>query len=318
MSMPTQNGPKQPGGWPPPPQTPPGMPGAPGMPGMPGMPYMPPAPPQPPRNGLGITGLVLGIVGLVLAMLPITFWLGGFLGLLALIFGILGRGRAKRGEATNRGMALAGVILGALSIVAALVWLTLVVAVIVEARDKGPIGHHGPSPSAPSVPGDQEEPSDGPGGTEDGEEGDGEDPWAAPARLPGSPQPLAWGQTYTYENGLKVTVGKPEVFEPEDLFGGYDTRYTALRVKVTVTNTTAETLPVSSYVEMADADGTDADDIGGDRRDMLFKTELTAGEEMSGTWAYQVLPEKGKTVSVTVLPHVVKGYAKTGWTGPVG
>ena len=37
-------------------------------------------------------------------------------GLAAIVLGVLGRGRAKRGEATNGGMALAGIVLGVLGL----------------------------------------------------------------------------------------------------------------------------------------------------------------------------------------------------------
>ncbi|MGH3842140.1 MAG: DUF4190 domain-containing protein, partial [Pseudonocardiaceae bacterium] len=43
--------------------------------------------------------------------------IGGFvLGILALIFGIIGRARAKRGEATNGGVSVAGLVLGILAL----------------------------------------------------------------------------------------------------------------------------------------------------------------------------------------------------------
>ena len=65
---------------------------------------------RPARNGLGIASLVLG----VLAIFPLDLL---FLpGILAIIFGILGRRRAKRGEATNGGMALAGALCGLLGL----------------------------------------------------------------------------------------------------------------------------------------------------------------------------------------------------------
>ena len=61
------------------------------------------------KNGLGVAALVLGLVGL----------LGGFIipfsglgSILAIIFGAIGLKRVKRGEASNRGMALAGLWLG--------------------------------------------------------------------------------------------------------------------------------------------------------------------------------------------------------------
>ncbi|MGW1320713.1 DUF4190 domain-containing protein [Streptomyces sp. NPDC002426] len=90
--------------------------GYPGYPGYGGQQAWGPAP----SNGLGIAAMVLGII----AVVGFCMWgLGIVLGILALIFGIIGRGRAKRGEATNGGMALAGIILGSVSIVISAVFL---------------------------------------------------------------------------------------------------------------------------------------------------------------------------------------------------
>jgi hypothetical protein len=66
-----------------------------------------------PRNGLGTAALVLGIVAIPGIL---TVVLGVLLGLLALIFGIIGRKRAARREATNGGAALAGAILGGVAL----------------------------------------------------------------------------------------------------------------------------------------------------------------------------------------------------------
>ncbi|MEU9359251.1 DUF4190 domain-containing protein [Streptomyces sp. NPDC048301] len=90
-----------------------------GYPGYPGYAGQQPWGPAP-ANGLGIAAMVLGII----AVVGFCMWgLGIILGILALIFGIIGRGRAKRGEATNGGMALAGIILGSVSIVIGAVFL---------------------------------------------------------------------------------------------------------------------------------------------------------------------------------------------------
>ncbi|PPK93909.1 uncharacterized protein DUF4190 [Kineococcus xinjiangensis] len=70
-----------------------------------------------PKNGLGIAALVLGILGLLGAWVPLIGLVGGFLGLLAVILGIIGRNRAKKGQATNGGMALVGIITGALALI---------------------------------------------------------------------------------------------------------------------------------------------------------------------------------------------------------
>jgi hypothetical protein len=81
----------------------------------------------PPRNGFGVAALVLGILGLVSFF---TIFGGIVLGILGLIFGILGRKRAKRNEATNGGMALAGAICGGIGLVGAIAYLILIVAVL--------------------------------------------------------------------------------------------------------------------------------------------------------------------------------------------
>jgi hypothetical protein len=77
--------------------------------------------PAQPRNGLGIAALILGILGLLSSIVVI----GALPGLIAVVLGFVGMGKAKRGEATNRGVALAGVITGALAV---LVAVALVVA----------------------------------------------------------------------------------------------------------------------------------------------------------------------------------------------
>jgi hypothetical protein len=67
-----------------------------------------------PRNGLGTGALVCGILGVV----GIITVVGGIvLGIVAVVLGILGRGRAKRHEATNGSSATAGIVLGAIALV---------------------------------------------------------------------------------------------------------------------------------------------------------------------------------------------------------
>lgn len=74
------------------------------------------------RNGLGTAALVLGILSIVpLALLIVP-------AILAIVFGGVGRRRVRRGEATNGGAALAGIICGSIGLalgVVAIVGLTL-------------------------------------------------------------------------------------------------------------------------------------------------------------------------------------------------
>ncbi len=106
------------------PQYPPPQPPGGGYPG-----GYPPPPPQPysgyapppvgPKNGLGIAALVVAIVALISVV-------GGVvLGIVAVILGFLGWQRARRGEATNGGVAIAGIVLGILSIIEAIVVIVL-------------------------------------------------------------------------------------------------------------------------------------------------------------------------------------------------
>lgn len=73
--------------------------------------------PEQPRNEMGVASLLVGLVALV------TCWLliGVPFGIAAVITGDLARRRVQRGEANNPRMALAGMVLGVVSIAAGLV-----------------------------------------------------------------------------------------------------------------------------------------------------------------------------------------------------
>ncbi|MFI1166653.1 DUF4190 domain-containing protein [Streptomyces sp. NPDC020801] len=68
--------------------------------------------PMQPSNGMGTTGLVLGIIGVVCSLTFFLWFFGVILGILGIIFGAIGRGKANRGEATNKGAATAGLVCG--------------------------------------------------------------------------------------------------------------------------------------------------------------------------------------------------------------
>lgn len=82
-------------------------------------------PPQMMRNGLGIAALVVALLSLPAA---VTIIGGLILGITAIVLGFMGRGRASRGEANNGGVAVAGIVLGALGVLLSLV--LIVVAVV--------------------------------------------------------------------------------------------------------------------------------------------------------------------------------------------
>jgi uncharacterized membrane protein HdeD (DUF308 family) len=65
---------------------------------------------------MGTAALVIGVVALVLVVLILFAPLGAFLGLVAVVLGIVGLVRANRGQADNRGQAVAGLITGGLAL----------------------------------------------------------------------------------------------------------------------------------------------------------------------------------------------------------
>nr|WP_090341870.1 DUF4190 domain-containing protein [Mycolicibacterium malmesburyense]CRL71969.1 hypothetical protein CPGR_02176 [Mycolicibacterium malmesburyense] len=125
---PPQTPPPQPPSQPPPPPPPQqpqygGYPGAypGGYPQAPPQGYAYPPPANAPKNGIGIAALVVAIIALL------SVFGGIVLGVVAVILGFIGWQRAKRGEATNGGVAMAGIVLGILSIIEAIVVIWLAV-----------------------------------------------------------------------------------------------------------------------------------------------------------------------------------------------
>ena len=78
-------------------------------------------------NGMAVAALVCGIIGAVIGLVPILF-VGAFvLGVLALVFGLVGRGRAKREPAVGRKtMATWGAALGVVAVILGFVGVAIV------------------------------------------------------------------------------------------------------------------------------------------------------------------------------------------------
>ena len=85
--------------------------------------------PQPmgaaPSNGMGTAALVMGILQFLC--------LGTLGSILAIVFGKIGMNKADRGEATNRGTAKAGFILGIIGIILSVIGAIIAVVVIMNA-----------------------------------------------------------------------------------------------------------------------------------------------------------------------------------------
>lgn len=78
-------------------------------------------------SGMAVAALVLGILAIVLSFTVI----GGIvLGLLAVVLGLIASGRAKRGQAAGRGMAIAGYVTGAIGVLLAVGLVVLGVSLL--------------------------------------------------------------------------------------------------------------------------------------------------------------------------------------------
>ncbi|MBJ7340841.1 DUF4190 domain-containing protein [Mycolicibacterium sp.] len=75
-----------------------------------------------PRNGTGTAALVVAIVGLAFCWSVVGGVAGG---IVAVVLGLIGRGRASRAEADNGGIATAGTALGVVAIVASLAFAVI-------------------------------------------------------------------------------------------------------------------------------------------------------------------------------------------------
>jgi len=77
-------------------------------------------------SGMAVASLICGIFGAVIALIPILGIFGLGLGLVALILGLIGWSKARKGEAKGKGIAITGTIFGALALVLGIVGVVIV------------------------------------------------------------------------------------------------------------------------------------------------------------------------------------------------
>jgi len=241
------------------------------------------APPQQARNGLGVTALVTGIIGVVLGFVPFLFWLSGLLGLLALVFGLVGHSRARQGLATNKTMALVGTILGGLAMLMAIVGLVLTVMFVKTVENK--VKHDERLRSTQS----------------------------AAASDPSADKPLRFGETQAYEDGVTVTVAKPEAYDPSPSAYGLEKGDLALQVKITIVNGSTQPIDIRTALpSMRDGKGAAAQAVFDGGSTKPFEGELMPGKQAMSQFTYSVAPEGAKDVQVDVAPNAQRDEAS--WT----
>lgn len=258
-------------------------------------PQYPPFQQQPPqqvaRNGLGTAALILGVIGALSGLIPLLFWLAGILGVIALILGLTGRGRAKRGEATNKGIALAGTLLGlaamGLAVFGAYTTFKAADDLVDElnksvsdtkAKDAKPAGD-----------------AKGKGGGK-----------------PAAGKTLAAGDAVVYDDDLTVSVSNAVTFSPSEFAAGHKNGNHAYKVTVTVTNDSKKKFDATLLTADARAGkaGTTAEQIFDDNVGDAFTGSILPGKKATVVYGFDA-PADAKNLTVEVTPGF--DYDGTQW-----
>lgn len=286
----------------------------------PGAPYWPPypLPAPPPRNGLGTAAMVLGIVGTLLGLAVVLFWLSWLPALLAVIFGAIGLGYVRKGLATNRGLALAGVILGVAGLLISVGAGVFVVAHLQAANEERQAEKNAARARTEAAIQAAEEQA-----AKERQRIEAERKRIEAERekeaVDERARRLSFGQSYTYGDGLKVTMAKPEPYVPRDTVLPAPKNATIVQVRITVVNTgPAEVSLYGSGMPLVkDANGnlvfvlTD-----GSGRMKLLTGSLAPGQEATGLTAYALPNGAAERFSVDFSYGSGGQRKNVVWSGP--
>ncbi|MER5884677.1 DUF4190 domain-containing protein [Streptomyces sp. NPDC001941] len=245
--------------------------------------------PVPARNGLGTAALVLGIIGTLSGFIPFFFWLAGILGLIALVLGLTGRGRVKRGQASNKGATTAGAVLGLVAMVLSVVGAVITfkaVSDVVDEIDKATAS------TAPKDPG----------------KGKG----AEKPQVDDKAKGLAAGDTTIYDDDLKVTVSAAKPFTPGAYAAGHTKGNKAYEVTVTIENGGKEKFDASLVTADARAgkEGTTAEQVFDDKVGAGFTGTVLPGKKATVRYAFDT-PAAAKSLTVEISPGI--SYNASQW-----
>ncbi|MFK8850685.1 DUF4190 domain-containing protein [Streptomyces sp. Ac-502] len=239
-----------------------------------------------PGNGMAVAALVLGVLGVVLALPLVLFWVSWLPALLAVVFGSVGIGMGRKGRARGKGMALAGVLLGGVGLLAAIAGGFFVVALAQKVDDEARVRTEKAKSSAEAE---------------------------RKARHP------SFGGSYTFGNGLKVTVAQPQPFVPDAYVLGHAKGNKAVQVTVKVVNTGTERVEIETGLpSVNDADGASTElVIDGSGRQKVLKGYVLPGREVVGRYAFSLPPDAADRMEVEFTPDA-KRWKRAYWSGPTG
>ncbi|MEV5597450.1 DUF4190 domain-containing protein [Streptomyces sp. NPDC052496] len=240
-----------------------------------------------PSNAMAVTALVLGVLGVVLGLVVFLFWMSWLPALLAVVFGFVGLSQVRKGRARGRGMALAGVILGGIGLLIATVAGVLVFTAAQKTAD-----------DRARARADREKAK-------------------SSAEAEEKARHLSFGGTYTFGNGLKVTVEKPKPFVPDDYVLGHAKGNKAVQVTIKVVNTGTERVEIETGLpSVNDADGASTElVIDGSGRQKVLTGYALPGRELVGKYAFSLPPDAADRMEVEFTPDA-KRWERSYWSGP--
>ncbi|WP_030672571.1 DUF4190 domain-containing protein [Streptomyces rimosus] len=252
---------------------------------------------RPPRNGIGITALVLGIVSLVLGVLVILFWMTWLPGLLAVIFGIIGMRRDRKGLATNGTVAMVGTVLGGLGLAVSIACGVAAAVVAKKAVDetRAQVKKVEASVEAEREKARQEEEK---------------------AQREEKARHLSFGGTYSFPDGLKVTVAEPERFVPGGLAARNIKDRKAIQVTVTIVNTGSRDVELHPGLpDVKDAREARAELVI-DAKQKIIDGKLQSGKSTVGRYMFSLAPEAADKAEVGFCPDFSRSDFSY-WSGPL-
>ncbi|WP_243793151.1 DUF4190 domain-containing protein [Saccharopolyspora gloriosae] len=232
-----------------------------------------PPPPTAPKNGIGTAGFVLGLLALLFSFIPLIGVIAWPLGILGLIFGVLGIIRARNGQATNQGMAITGTVLAGIGLLICVAWVGIIGTAANEAAKQSE--SLGTEAQQSPVPG-----------------GDSPDVSDAPIEL-------AFGQTHTWNGGESVQVSEPRKYKksnPYELPSGAR----AVEVDLTITNGTDDEINPILWEITATHDGRVTQPVYSD--DHFANAQIPPGGTLTLTRAFQIASDSGE-LRISVQPN---------------
>lgn len=238
-----------------------------GQPPTPG-PYGQPPRPASEKRGLAIAALVLGIVALLGCWIPFVNIVSAIIGVVGVVLGIVAIVQASRGTAGGKVMAIIGAALSALAII-----LSIVVSVGAAAFVNNAVEEQS-SVLEQSL-------EDAGVDTEDLEAITSEEPAHAGGVV-------GFTETYTYADGLAITVSAPQEYTPSEYAVGVDGDGTPVTFDITIENGTGEVFDPALMYPVVASGGSESEAVYDDGIDMLPSSKIQPDKSLSYTVAYMV------------------------------